>query len=91
MVDCTLRIHDVYDANHDTGRSNNEPTTNKTHDNIINYVMNDIVQSNNSDMNSNNDNNVKVNVNCDYDDTDNNPSKYYDDYGNSNILSFYLL
>ena len=30
-------------------------------------------------------------VNCNFDDTNNNPFKYYDDCGNNHILSFYLL
>ena len=41
-------------------------------------LVNDIVQSNNNDMNPNNDDNVNINANCYYNDT-------------NNILSFYLL
>ena len=42
-VDCTIRIYDVHDVNHDTGRSGNELTTNHTYDIVVNYVVIDIV------------------------------------------------
>ena len=63
---------------HDTVRNNNEPTTSQIYDDGVNYVVNDIVRSINSDMNPNNDDNVKVDAN-----------RYYDD--TNNILPFYLL
>ena len=64
---------------------------NRCNDDVVNYVVNDIVQSNNSDINSNNEDNGKVHTNRYYDDMHNNLFKYYDDCGNNKILSFYLL
>lgn len=78
--------HDI-NVIHDTVRSNDKHTTNQLYDDDVN----DIVYSNNSDINLNNDDSANVDANCHYDDMNNSPTKYTDDCRNNNIVSFYLL